>query len=208
MRVDRPERSERPSGAALEVRVLGPFEVLVGGTRVDAGGPKRSEVVALLALHAGRVVTVDTLADALWGAHGPRNARNALQHHVARLRKVLGAASIVSAGNGYALAGGVVDALVFAERLDAARAALRSAMPRRAVEVVDEALGLWRGPALAGFLDSAWAVPRRDASKRSASTPWRTDSTPRWHWATTPRSSRRSEPRRPITRFASACGAN
>ena len=93
------------------------------------------------------------------GRARPGHARNALQHHVARLRKVLGAASIVSAGNGYALADGVVDALLFAERLDAARAALQQRDAPSSREVVDEALGLWRGPALAGFLDSAGLVP-------------------------------------------------
>jgi DNA-binding SARP family transcriptional activator len=154
---DLSERREQTSGCPLEVRLLGPFEVLVGGVPVDVGGSKRGEVVALLALRAGRVLTVETLAEALWGARRPVSARNALQHHIARLRKVLGPTSIVSATDGYALGDAAVDALLFAERLDSARAAVQRAMARTAAQAADEALNLWRGPALLGFLDAGWA---------------------------------------------------
>jgi DNA-binding SARP family transcriptional activator len=101
----------------FDVRVLGPFEVTAGGVAVNVGGPKRGKLVALLALQAGRVVAVETLAESLWGSRRPVNARNAVQHHVTRLRKDLGPASIASATDGYALNGAAVDALLFTRRL-------------------------------------------------------------------------------------------
>lgn len=67
----------------LEIRLLGPFEILRGGVALDVGARKWGDVVALLALRAGQVYAVD----ALWPTHRPDTARNALQHHVARLRK-------------------------------------------------------------------------------------------------------------------------
>ena len=51
----------------LEIRLLGPFEVLAGGTPADVGGSKRQALLAMLALRNGRVVDVDALVDGLWG---------------------------------------------------------------------------------------------------------------------------------------------
>ena len=50
----------------LEIRLLGPFEVLVGGRPANVSGAKRQCLLALLALHGGRVVGVDSLVDAVW----------------------------------------------------------------------------------------------------------------------------------------------
>jgi len=72
----------------LEIRLLGPFEVLAGGRPANVSGSKRQGLLALLALRRGRVVAVDALVDALWGDDLPAAPRNAVQHHVARLRAV------------------------------------------------------------------------------------------------------------------------
>ena len=89
----------------LEVRLLGPFEVVVGGNPVDVPGAKRQALVACLALRTGRVVPTDTLVEALWGSDLPSAPRNAVQHHVTRLRRALGADTIRLAADGYALEG-------------------------------------------------------------------------------------------------------
>src|SRR6478736_2231573 len=94
----------------LEIRVLGPFEVLVGGRPADVGGAKRQALLAILALRPGRVVGVDMLVDGLWGEELPAAPRNALHHHIARLRAALGEESIVGTTDGYALKGARVDA--------------------------------------------------------------------------------------------------
>jgi hypothetical protein len=73
----------------LEIRLLGSFEVVAGGTRAEVGGSKRQALLALLALRQGRVVDVDALVEGLWGEELPAAPRNALHHHIARLRAAL-----------------------------------------------------------------------------------------------------------------------
>jgi predicted ATPase/DNA-binding SARP family transcriptional activator len=142
----------------LEVRLLGPFEVAVAGEPVVVPGAKRQALVARLALRAGRVVSTDTLVEALWGGDLPAVPRNAVQHHVTRLRQALGEDAIRLAADGYALDGAVVDAIEFEQLLAAARSALRAGDARGAGDTVAEALALWRGPALLGLPQSSWAL--------------------------------------------------
>jgi predicted ATPase/DNA-binding SARP family transcriptional activator len=142
----------------LEVRILGPFEVVVAGRQVEVPGAKRQALVACLALRGGRVVPTDTLVEALWGSDLPATPRNAVQHHVARLRPALGADMIRLAADGYALEGALVDAIAFEELLVAARAALRAGDAHGAAATVAETLSLWRGPALLGLPQSTWAT--------------------------------------------------
>jgi predicted ATPase/DNA-binding SARP family transcriptional activator len=141
----------------LEIRLLGPFEVFVGGCPAEVTGPKRHALLALLALCGGRMVPVEVLVDALWGAEVPAAPRNALQHHVSRLRAALGAESIAAAPDGYTLAGATVDALRFEELLTRARSAVRAGDAGQAAELVARALTLWRGRPLQGLPDSPWA---------------------------------------------------
>ncbi len=84
--------------ALLEIRLLGPFEVLADGRVADVGGSKRQALLAMLALRNGRVVDVDALVDGLWGEQLPSAPRNALHHHIARLRAALGEAAIAGLG--------------------------------------------------------------------------------------------------------------
>jgi predicted ATPase/DNA-binding SARP family transcriptional activator len=142
----------------LEVRLLGPFEVVVAGQPVDVPGAKRQALVACLSLRTGRVVPTDTLIEALWGSDLPAAPRNAVQHHVARLRRALGEDAIRLAPDGYAIDGAVVDAIQFEELLAGARAALRAGDARGAADAVADALSLWRGPALLGLPQSTWAT--------------------------------------------------
>jgi predicted ATPase/DNA-binding SARP family transcriptional activator len=140
----------------LEIRLLGPFEVLAGGTLADVGGSKRQALLAMLALRNGRVVGVDALVDGLWGEELPAAPRNALHHHIARLRAALGDESIVGSADGYALKDARVDAIRFEELLAETRAALRDGDVPAAADAVASALGLWRGPALQGLTGTAW----------------------------------------------------
>ncbi len=142
----------------LEVRLLGPFEAVVAGEPVEVPGAKRQALVACLALRTGRVVSTDTLVEALWGSELPASPRNAVQHHVARLRRALGEDAIRLAGDGYALEGAVVDAVQFEELLGAARNALRAGDARGAADTIADALEVWRGPALLGLPQSSWAT--------------------------------------------------
>src|SRR4051812_23440959 len=149
----------------MEVRVLGPVEVVVDGQARSLPGAGERELLALLALSAGRVVAVPALVDGLWGAALPTNPGNALQVRVSKLRRALGAAGapgewVVTRPPGYLLDldRGGVDALRFADQVAAARASA-DADPITAAGLYREALAAWRGPALVEFGGSPWAGP-------------------------------------------------
>ncbi len=141
----------------LEIRLLGTLQVTVDGRPAGTGGSKRDALLALLALRRGRPMSVDALIDALWGADDlPTSPRNAIHHHVARLRATLGQESIVGSGNGYALENASTDALGFEDLLAEARAALRAGDAPTAADVAARALALWRGRALDGLPETLW----------------------------------------------------
>jgi predicted ATPase/DNA-binding SARP family transcriptional activator len=140
----------------LEIRVLGPFGVLAGGKPADVGGSKRQALLAMLALRKGRVVDVDALVDGLWGEELPAAPRNALHHHIARLRAALGEDAIVGSSDGYALSEASLDATRFEELLRETRAALREGDRFAALDAVDAGLALWRGTALQGLGATTW----------------------------------------------------
>jgi predicted ATPase/DNA-binding SARP family transcriptional activator len=140
----------------LEIRLLGPFEVVAGGTLAEVGGSKRQALLAMLALRRGGTVDVDALVEGLWGEELPAAPRNALHHHVARLRAALGERAIAGSADGYALKDAHVDAVRFEELLAQTRGALRDGEIRGAADAVAAALALWRGPALQGLTGTAW----------------------------------------------------
>jgi predicted ATPase/DNA-binding SARP family transcriptional activator/Tfp pilus assembly protein PilF len=140
----------------LDIRVLGPFEVLTGGRPADVGGSKRQALLAMLALRDGRPVEIDALVDGLWGDDLPTAPRNALHHHIARLRSALGERSIVGYPDGYAVEDASVDAVQFETLLKEARAALNAGDVHGAAAPVAAALALWRGPALQGLPTTDW----------------------------------------------------
>jgi predicted ATPase/DNA-binding SARP family transcriptional activator/tetratricopeptide (TPR) repeat protein len=139
----------------VELRILGPFEVVDDdGRAVDVGGARPQALLVALALARGDPVSADQLLDRLWpGADFP--ARNRLQVHVSRLRKVLGGSYIVSRAGGYALEvpSGTLDADRFEELAARGRAALRRQDASAATGLLGQALGLWRGAPLAEFAD-------------------------------------------------------
>jgi predicted ATPase/DNA-binding SARP family transcriptional activator len=140
----------------LDIRLLGPFEADVGGSLADVGGVKRQALLAMLALRGGRVVHVDALVDGLWEDELPAAPRNALHHHIARLRAALGEDSIIGSPDGYAINGARVDASRFEELLGETRSAVRNGDIPAAADAVSAALALWRGPALQGLTGTAW----------------------------------------------------
>jgi YVTN family beta-propeller protein len=133
-----------------EFRILGSLQVEDDGRLVPLGGVRQRAVLAILLLHRGDVVSVDRIVDELWGEHPPGSATKTAQVYVSRLRKELGQDAVVTRGGGYLLdvEPEQVDAVRF-ERLAAdGRAALERGDPSAAAELLRDALGLWRGPAL------------------------------------------------------------
>ncbi len=133
----------------MEFRVLGAVEAWAGGVPVELGSPKQRLVLAVLLLEAGRPVPRDRIIDLLWPEEPPASARNTVQALVSRLRAVFrgaGGPEIVSEGTRYLLK---VDPLaVDLHRFTELTTKAREADDERAVELLDEALGLWRGEAL------------------------------------------------------------
>ena len=135
----------------MDIRILGPLEVLDDGRALELGGAKQRAVLALLALNANRAVTLDQLAVALWDEEPPESARKAIQVYVSQLRKALGKDRVQTKGGGYLLRVGP-------DELDLDRfEALRDRGD------VDAALALWRGEPLADLSDHRFA--RTEASR-------------------------------------------
>ncbi|MFI6864921.1 BTAD domain-containing putative transcriptional regulator [Streptomyces sp. NPDC050421] len=142
------------------------------GTAVALGGARLRALLAVLALRTGRTVSVAVLVDEVWDGDPPADAPGALQALVGRLRRALGPTAIASADNGYRLAAepDSVDLYRFERLAGEGVRALETGDPARALSVLDDALGLWRGPALADLPDrqavaARWTARRLDARR-------------------------------------------
>ncbi|GKQ38434.1 BTAD domain-containing putative transcriptional regulator [Streptomyces sp. A012304] len=138
-------------------RILGPLEIIAGGQPVVLTGARRRTIMSMLLLAPDRVVSVETLADAVWQGNPPSTARNQIAICVSSLRKALKEAAgvedvVVTSHPGYMLFTGEhrIDALEFEECVAAGRAAARSGRGEEACARFEEALAMWRGPALEG----------------------------------------------------------
>lgn len=147
-------------GSGMEVRILGPLEVVTDGGRVSLPAGKGRLLLAALAVHVGQVVSTDRLFEFLWGGQPPETAANTLQTHISHLRQVLEPARgrrqpsrlLVTREPGYLLDvdPGQVDAVRFERLVEEARQHLRRA-PNEAAATLHAALSLWRGEPLADF---------------------------------------------------------
>jgi DNA-binding SARP family transcriptional activator len=142
----------------MEFLILGPLEVVEGGREIAVAGSKPRALLAVLLLHANEVVSRDRLVDELWGAAPPETAATALQVHVSQLRKALGRETIVTRAPGYVIRVGPGD--LDAERFESLLEEAHSQEAAAAAETLRQALGLWRGPALADLGD-IFARPER-----------------------------------------------
>ena len=135
----------------IVLRLLGPVELRSADAWRQPDRPQQRLVLALMALRAGQVVPVGELIGAVWAETPPRSARASMQVLVTRLRRLLAGtpgSKLERRGEGYRLH-------LEADRLDVhrfrslAKAGRAAADCRTAVAAFDEALALWRGPALA-----------------------------------------------------------
>jgi predicted ATPase/DNA-binding SARP family transcriptional activator len=148
----------------MEYRLLGPLEVLDGnGHRLPLGGVRQQSVLASLLLRAERTVSLEQLVEQLW-EEPPASALRTVRVYVSRLRQELPAGAIERRAGGYAvrLDGDRLDLRVFEQAAEEGRAALAANDCERAVQLLREALALWRGPALAGLTSEAL---RREAAR-------------------------------------------
>ncbi|GLX48416.1 hypothetical protein Shyhy01_13660 [Streptomyces hygroscopicus subsp. hygroscopicus] len=157
----------------VRYRLLGPTQALrPDGTAVPIGGARLRALLSVLALRVGRTVPVGVLVDEVWGARPPADAAGALQALVGRLRRALGADAVVSVDGGYRLAAGAddIDLTRFDRLTGDGLAALAEGDPAKAAGLLDDALALWQGEALADLPDrtaeaARWETRRLDARR-------------------------------------------
>lgn len=141
----------------MRVEALGPLVVTDRGEDVVIGGARLRVLLIRLALEPGRTVTVDSLVAALWPDGGPGDRVHALQALVHRLRRRLPAGRLRSVPGGYALDVDSVDVQEFERLVAEGGGALRAGDAPLAAARLREALGLWRGDALADAAGAPFA---------------------------------------------------
>ncbi len=146
--------------AAVDIRLLGPLEVVVGGRTVHIGSRQARQMLAVLAMRIGSAVSLGELEEAVWLSEPPATARNMLQNHVVVLRDILGNEAIETPSHGYRLVGTkeMVDVFRFERRADRGRRSLDEGHPAAAVAQLGQALKLWRGEPLDDLVENpSWA---------------------------------------------------
>ncbi|MEV4106251.1 BTAD domain-containing putative transcriptional regulator [Nonomuraea sp. NPDC049695] len=146
--------------------VLGPLRAELAGRAVGLGGLRQRAVLAVLLIARGRTVSAERITSQVWEG-SPPSSPTTLHAYISELRRALeperpaGALPrlLVREGTGYALRTdpSAVDAERFADLAVAGRRALDGRRPGSAVEVLTEALELWRGPAYADFDGAGFA---------------------------------------------------
>jgi DNA-binding SARP family transcriptional activator len=136
-------------------QLLGTLKVQGAGGRVDLGGLRQQRLLVMLLLEANRVVVADRLIEAMWDGEPPATARRQLHNAVAVIRRGFESAKsiVVKDGPGYRIQIDLqaVDAHRFTGMVARASAAAAEGRTAAAIELLEESLALWEGPALSGL---------------------------------------------------------
>ncbi|MEC3977605.1 BTAD domain-containing putative transcriptional regulator [Amycolatopsis sp. H20-H5] len=136
---------------------LGALEAVIDGHPVDLGHARQRYVLAVLLAEANRPISLDSLAQRVWGDRPPHRAAGTLRSYLSRLRTTLAGAPDCTIERGYGTYVLRVDSrAVDLHRFRSSVAAARSADDdAEAAALFGKALALWRGEAFSG-LDSPW----------------------------------------------------
>lgn len=145
----------------MEIGILGPLSVRVGTTVIAPSAPKLRNVLATLVVHADQVVPASALIRELWDKEPPVSAVTTLQTYILNLRKLLTSVTGLSAaavsreilitragGYLFQVGPGSLDLHRYHALAVSGREALSAGDNRVGMRSLDEALRLWRGPAL------------------------------------------------------------
>lgn len=140
----------------MEFRILGPLQVVEGGTEIELGVGRHRALLGLLLLEANEVVPTERLIEQLWDGRPPPSAAKSLQNSVVRLRKLVGD-RLVTRAPGYAIrvAPDELDGIVFERLFESARSEESGAR----ADMLRRALALWRGRVLADVFPSVAELP-------------------------------------------------
>lgn len=142
-----------------EIKILGNLEILKDDRVSTPSPPMVRRVLALMAVRVNQLVHVGSFVEELWGENPPKSAETTVRGYVCQLRKMLvsdrlhepGEELLVTRPPGYLLRvpEHALDADVFEGLAAEGRADLADGRPRRAADLLAQALRLWTGPALA-----------------------------------------------------------
>ena len=186
---------DQPASVRFEcgVRSARPPRVLdKNGAEVQLSAPKLRTLLALLLVNRGRPVSVDRIADILWGEVPPRSAPNLVQGYIRDLRQRLGAQEIttVPEDTGSTSGGNLL---------------MRNASRPWSAPRHEEGLALWHGAALEEWAEQPWARAHAARLEEMRLSPWR----PAWPRRSTqvshPRCSPSSRRSSKTTRYVSGC---
>lgn len=152
----------------MDIRLLGDVEVEIGGAVFALERAAERCVLATLALNAGRPVPVGTLVEHIWGARPPPKAEETVATYVRAVRRMIArgggerewVANRRSGGYQLNVEPQAVDHRRFVDMRSAARVRMRDGDEQGAVEILEPAVGLWRGEALADVTGD-WAQAQR-----------------------------------------------
>ncbi|QKV93074.1 AfsR/SARP family transcriptional regulator [Streptomyces sp. NA02950] len=166
----------------VEVKILGSLEIVVQGNSITPTAPKLRQILALLAIHSNSVVTITDFVDEIWGGTPPRSLSTTLQTYILQIRKLLRAtgnreagenelsSSIITHPGGYLLQtpkSTRKDFEDFNESVGKGHQKMLSGRYGEAVDLLTDALALWRGSALVdvhrGSLLDSYAVKLEEA---------------------------------------------
>ncbi|MFC0100672.1 BTAD domain-containing putative transcriptional regulator [Micromonospora marina] len=152
----------------MDIRLLGAPEVWLGLASLPLGTPKQQTALAVLVLHGGQLVTVDTLVDELWPDDPPRSALANVRTYVGNLRRTFDRHQgpiLVRLSGGYRLdvADERVDVRRFEHLTGEAASAWSDGQHKRVDELLSHGERLWRGPLVAGLRVGPVLTARRAA---------------------------------------------
>ena len=146
----------------MEVRVLG--ALTLDDDRIPLA-PRDRVVLGALMVRLGASLSVESLAEALWGDDLPASWSKVIPGCIMRLRRLIAPARIETTPFGYRLTADhiEVDADQFERLVSRGSQQLKLGEPERAAHSYSEALALWRGEAFVELID--WG-PAQIASGR------------------------------------------
>ena len=150
--------------ADVEFCVLGPLLVRSRGVALPALPGKQRVLLAALLLRANRMVSLNELAEAVWGSDPPATARGTLRNYVKEIRKRLADTvgsrlSTVPGGYEFRVTAEELDLARFDALLAEAKTLVRAGAWEDASQRLHAALSLWRGEPLAD-VSSEWLTAR------------------------------------------------